>query len=151
MLNDADDGGQFPFVTVQVNVFVPMLRLFTLVDAELALPIVPVPELTVQSPVPILGTVALIVPVSEQICWSAPTVAVLGGKLRRMVISSKTAEQAPFVTVQRNTLLPAAKFETELKLSDASANVPLPETSVQTPFPSVGEAAFNVVLSAQIC
>ena len=151
MLNDADDGGQFPFVTVQVNVFVPMLRLFTLVDAELALPSDAVPELTVQSPIPIFGAVALIVPVSEQICWSEPTVAVLGGKLRRMFTSSKTAGQTPFVTVQRNTLLPAAKFETELILSDASANVPLPETSVQTPFPIVGEAAFNVVLSAQIC
>ena len=151
MLNDADDGGQFPFVTVQVNVFVPMLRLFTLVDVELALPSDAVPELTVQRPVPMLGVVALIVPVSEQICWSAPTVAVLGGKLRRMVISSKTAEQAPFVTVQRNTLLPVAKFETELKLSDASENVPLPETSVQMPFPIVGEAAFNEAFSEQIC
>jgi hypothetical protein len=76
------DGGQVPFVTVHVNVFAPMLRLFTLVDAELALPSVPVPELTVQRPVPISGVVADIVPVAEQICWSAPTLAVLGGRLR---------------------------------------------------------------------
>ncbi len=151
MLNDADDGGQFPFVTVQVNVFVPMLRLFTLVDTELALPSDAVPEPTVQRPVPMLGAVALIVPVAEQICWSAPTVAVLGGKLRRMFTSSKTAGQTPFVTVQRRTTFPSLNPETPLRLFETSASDPLPETTDQTPFPIVGEAAFNVVLSAQIC
>ena len=151
MLNDADDGGQFPFVIVQVNVFVPMLRLFTLVDAEPALPSDAVPELTVQSPVPIIGVVADIVPVAEQICWSLPTLAVLGGRLRRMFTSSKTGGQTPFVTVQRRTTFPSLKPETALRLFEASANDPLPETTDQTPFPSDGEAAFSMVLSAQIC
>ena len=59
----AVEGGQTPFVIAHSNVFTPKPKAVTVVTAEVGDVIVPVPEIKVQPPIPIVGTFPFIVAV----------------------------------------------------------------------------------------
>ena len=58
------------------------------------------------------------------------------------------ATQAPLVTVQRKVFTPGESPLTPVAGFDASAKVPLPETTLQAPIPTVAGKAARVALSA---
>ena len=67
-----------PFEIVQRKILFPTDSPDTPDTGEIALLKLAVPEITVQSPVPIVGKLAESVVVVEQIVWSIPELAVVG-------------------------------------------------------------------------
>ena len=79
------DGGQLPFVIVHWNTLAPGARLFTAVFAVVADTNVPLPETTLQVPVPTSAAFAPKRVLSAQICCGVPATEVLGTANRVMV------------------------------------------------------------------
>ena len=71
-------GVQVPLVIVQVKVLIPVVIPVTPDVGLVGVVTVPVPAVTVQSPVPIAGMFAARVAVGLQIVWSDPALEVVG-------------------------------------------------------------------------
>ena len=67
-----------------------------------------------------------------------------------MVISSKESEQVPFEIVQRKTLFPIESPDTPDVGEVALSKIAVPEITVQSPVPIVGELAESEALVEQI-
>ena len=78
MVISSKESSQTPFEIVQLKTLFPTESPETLVLARFALSKIAVPEITDQSPVPIVGEFAERVARVEQIVWSDPAFAVVG-------------------------------------------------------------------------
>lgn len=149
MLTSSETAGHVPEETVQRNTLVPTISPVTEELAEVALTIVPEPETNVHKPP--VAAVAAKVAVEEQIDWSLPANALTGLLSTVIVTSSTEEEQTPLLIVQRNTFTPADKPDTAVFAEVALTKVAVPETTVQTPEPTVGIFPESVVEVAHTC
>lgn len=117
------------------------------VVAERELVIVPLPETNVHAPVPTPGVLAFIVVVGEdmQSVWFEPALEIFGTCLTTIVIVETDGAQGAFEIVHANTLFPNPNPVIAVVGESEFVIVPLPETKVHTPVPTVAEfAAINV-------
>jgi hypothetical protein len=90
-------GGQTPLLTVQAKIFGPAASELTTALVIVGFMIVPMPVISDQVPLPILGVTALRVAVVAQMVWSAP--AVDDGKACLTTVTLDAAGgQTPFDT-----------------------------------------------------
>ena len=141
--------GQVPLEMVQIKVLVPMERPVTADVGWVGEVGVPVPFSRVQVPVPIVGGVAAKVLVVEQMVWSGPAFAGLGGASMVMVTVSVVAGQTPLLIVQMKVLVPGVRLVIEVVLRLGLVIVPVPVSRVQVPVAGVGSLPARVVVFAQ--
>ena len=137
---------------VQRNIFTPKANPVIPEVGELGELIVPVPETNVQFPVPTVGVFPARVAVVAQTIWSAPAWALLGVLVLVMVILSILEEeltQGELEMVQRKTFAPTPNPVTPELAALAELIVPVPETNVQFPVPTVGVFPSRVAVVAQ--
>jgi len=115
---------------------------------EVALSKMAVPEIAVQSPVPIIGEFADNVATVEQTFWSVPAFAVVGEAWTIIETSSNTSAQAPPGMVQRKVFVPMESADTAVLARLELAKVPVPATTLQTP--PVTAVAASVVVEEQM-
>ena len=144
------EAAQTPFEIDHLNTLFPMESPDTPEVDDVALSKMAVPEITVQSPVPIVGEFAEREAVVEQIVWSVPAYAVVGFSSTRIVISSKESVQVPFEMVQRKILFPTDSPETFVLNRFALSKMAVPDITDQRPVPIVGEMAEREVVVEQI-
>ena len=135
-----------PFEMVQRNTLFPTESPDTPDVGDVALSKIPVPEITVQSPVPMVGEFAENVATVEQIVWSIPAFAVVGEAWTIIETSSKTSAQAPPGMVQRKVFVPMESPETGVLARFASTKVPVPKITLQIP-PAAAVAEREVELA----
>ena len=110
--------------------------------------IVPLPETNVHKPVPTVGVLAVIVVVGEEIqsVCDAPAFAIVGTSFTRIVIVETLGAQGEFEMVQAKTFVPIAKPVMVVFGEVGEVIVPLPETKVHKPVPTVGVFPANVTV-----
>ena len=145
MITSSIDGGHVPLEIVQRNTFAPTPRPVTGVEGEDGDEIMPVPEISVQVPVPVTGEFPAMVVVEMHRLWSGPAAAVVGTGSRVIVTSSKDGGQVPFEIVQRNTFAPTLNPVTPELGEFGDEIVPVPEISVHVPVPVDGMFPASVV------
>jgi len=124
---------------VQANTFIPKPKLVILVFADVGDVIVPLPETTVQEPVPIAALLAVIkAELFTQIVWFTPALAVVGAGSTVIASVALGATQTPFVITHSKTLTPTPKLFKVVVADVGEVIVPLPETNDQEPVPTVG-------------
>lgn len=147
----AVEAGQMPFVIVHCKILLPVLKPFTEVFAEEGEEMNPLPETTLQLPVPTEGTFAAREVVLPQICWLLPALAAAGFASARMLTVAVEAGQMPFFIVHMKALFPVPRLLTEVVASVAEAIMPLPETTVQLAVPTAGVFPLSVTELPQMC
>jgi len=150
MITLTKEAAQTPFEMVQRKTLFPTESPETPDVGEVALSKIAVPEITDQSPVPVVGELAESEALDEQIVWSVPASAVVGFSSTRIVISSKETVQVPFEIVQRKILFPTDSPETLVLARFALSKMAVPEITDQKPVPIVGEMAESEALVKQI-
>ena len=148
MVTLSKEAAQTPLEIVQRNTLFPTESPDTPDVGDVALSKIAVPEIMVQSPVPMVGEFAESVATVEQIVWSVPAFAVVGFWLTTIFTSSNTSAQAPPGMVQRKVLVPIESPETLVLAKDAFAKVPVPAITLQ--IPPVTAVAERVVELVQI-
>jgi hypothetical protein len=133
---------------VHRNTFTPVDNPETVEVASELFAKLPEPETTDQLP-PFAG-VAASVAEEAQMDWLGPASGERGFESTVIETSSNEAAQVPFEIVQRNTVVPADKPETEVVAEVASANEAAPEVTVQSPVPMSGMFPARVVVVAQM-
>jgi len=138
------DAAHTPFEIVQRITLFPTESPDTPEVGEVALSKIPVPEITVHNPVPIVGEFPLKMLTLLQIVWSMPAFAAVGVACTFTETSSKTSAQAPPGIVQRKVLVPVESPETLVLARLALVKVPVPEITLQIP-PAAAVAERDVV------
>ena len=110
----------------------------------------PLPVITDQLPVPVVGVLASRLIVSEQITRSFPALAVVGGVLTVIVTTAESGSQPADVTTQLSTVLPGVRPVMDVVLDASSVKTPEPLRIFQFPIPLVGKIAASSVESLQI-
>ena len=141
--------GQVPLEMVQIKVLVPMERPVTADVGWVGEVGVPVPFSRVQVPVPVVGVVAAKVLVVEQMVWSGPAFAGLGGASTVMVTVSAVVGQTPLEMVQMKVFVPMPRPVIVVLNWVVLVMVPVPVFKVQFPVAGVGSLPARVVVFAQ--
>ena len=106
-------------------------------------------EAVVQTPVPTLGLLPAKIAVVVHTLWSVPATEVEGlASLVIVTVLSLTA-QPPLEIVHLNTFAPTPKLDTPVLLAVASANVPVPLTTLHKPVPIPGLLPAKVAVGKQ--
>jgi hypothetical protein len=108
---------------------------------------VPAPDITLQTPLPVEGTTAVIVVDAEQITWSAPATATDGGVFLLITTVSLEPGQTPLLTVHTKTLFPVEREFTDEVGEPAVLTFAVPDSTVHMPVPVKGRSAFSVPVS----
>jgi len=137
---------------VHWKTFVPIAKPVIVELGKVGEVIVPEPETSVHNPVPTVGVLAVIVVVGEEIqsVWDAPAFANVGTSFTSMVIVETLGAQGELEIVQAKTFVPIAKPVIVETGEVGEVIVPLPETSVHKPVPTVGVFAVIVVAGDEI-
>jgi len=144
MVTLSKEAAQTPLEIVQRNTLFPTESPDTPDVGDVALSKIAVPEIMVQSPVPMVGEFAESVATVEQIVWSVPAFAIVGVACTFTDTSSKTSAQAPPGMVQRKVFVPIESPETLVLASEVLVKVPVPAITLQNP-PVTAVAASDVV------
>lgn len=125
----------------------------TPLKAEVALPgvttVPPVPETTLQAPVPIAGTVAAMDVDVLQSVWSTPAFAADAKLVNVISTLSVLAVQGAFAIVQRNVyVVPCTPVNPLFGLLGAVMEPPAPEMMLQEPEPTPGVLEERLALVA---
>ena len=144
------EAGHVPFEMVHWKTFAPTDKPVTADVGEFKFVIVPVPEIRVHAPVPVVGIFPANVVDEEQLVWSGPAVDVVGLEYTMIVTSSKETGHVPFEVVQRKTFAPTLKPFTFDVADDGETIVPVPEIKVHVPDPIEGMFPASVTMEEQI-
>jgi hypothetical protein len=144
------EGGQAPLLIVQMKIFGPGPRPVIPLPGWDGFAMDPLPERSVQIPEPTAGVFPARVAESAHTDWSGPAFDTVGFVLTPMMTSSHEVGQTPLEIVQRNTLFPVLRLETEVLGSAALENVPVPKDTVHWPEPIKGVLAARVEVVVQI-
>ena len=142
--------GQTPLVMVHKNKFDPRLNP---VIPELGNPgvvIDPPPERTVHVPIPTNGIFPFNVEIDVHIVESFPAIAGVANVLTVTTMVSNVGTHVPFEMVQRNSFIPILKPVIVVVGKVGFVIIPVPETIVHKPVPTIGVLAFKVVAAEQI-
>ncbi len=147
-----DEAKQGAFEIVHWKTFVPNGNPVIEVVGESEFVIVPPPETNVHAPVPTVAVLAVITVVGEeiQIVCDVPAFATVGISFTNKVTVETEAKQGAFEMVQAKTFAPIAKPVIEVVGESEFVIVPLPETKVQTPTPTVAVFAVIAVVGEEI-
>ena len=143
-------GVQVPLLIVQVKVFTPVVKPVTPLVGLVGVVTVAVPDVTVQSPVPVVGVLPASVAVAAHIVWSGPALLVVGNWSLLIVIASVLGVQVPLLIVHTNVFTPVVKPVTPLVGFVGVVTVAVPAVTVQTPVPIIGLLAAKVDVALQI-
>ena len=143
-------GGQVAPEIVQRKMLEPMLKPVTDVTGDAGLTIVPLPLMSVQNPVPTIGTFPFSVDEKAQIAESIPALATVGKASTKIVTVSVVEGQVPLDIVQTNVLMPLLMPVMPQIGDDGDVNVPVPTIAVQRPVPMAGVFPFKVEVAAQM-
>ena len=147
MVTSSEVAGQVPLAGIfQRYTDCPKSNPFTKVVGIFSSEKVPLPFTTSQNPVRAPTVFPSNLTVSKQMARSSPALAGSGGCCRVMVSSSIDGGQLPLVTVQRKTVGPIPKFETEISAFVESEICALPLTKIQFPKPITGGSADSVAV-----
>lgn len=142
--------GQAPLVIDQTNVLVPILNPETPDVTLLESLKIPVPAITDHVPIPTIGILPFKEDTAEQIVESIPAFAGVAKVLIVATTVSVVGTQVPFEIVHTNTLTPTLTPVIEDVGDVGLVIVPLPETIVHKPVPTIGVLPFSVADDAQI-
>ena len=142
--------GQVPLPMLHIKIFVPVFKLFTEEVAEFGAVKIPLPETTVQVPVPTVGIFALRVEVEEQMVVFVPALATLGFASTLIETVLVEVGQVPLPTLHIKVFVPTSKPVTLDVAVLTEVALPPPETKVQVPVPTVGMVALKVEVEEQI-
>jgi len=129
------EGGHEPLLMVHTKTLLPTDKPVTVDVEELEVVTVPVPEMSAHKAVPTDGVFAEKTDELEQIDWSVPALAIVGGASALIVTVSVEAGQEPLTMVHTNLLFPMARPVTEEVGELMEVMVPPPETSDHVPVP----------------
>ena len=111
---------------------------------------IPVPAITDQVPIPTIGIFPFKEEKEEQIVESLPAFAGVAKVLIVATTVSVVGTQVPFEMVQTNTFTPTLTPVIDDVGDVGLVIVPLPETIVHKPVPTIGVLPFNVAEDAHI-
>jgi len=148
----AEEAVHGAFEIVHWKIFVPNPKPVTEVLGESELLITPVPEIRVHAPVPIIGALAAIIVLGEEIqsVCEVPALAVVGAGLIVIVTFELEGEQGELEIVQAKTFAPRPKPVIVVFGNKEFVITPAPETKAQEPVPVVGKFPFIVVDGEEI-
>ncbi len=137
---------------VHAKTFIPSPSPVIKVVGDTELLMVPLPETIVHTPAPIVAVLAAIkvFGLEIQIVWFGPAFETVGNGLTVMVTFEIDEAHGALEIVQAKMLLPIANPVIELEGDNELVIVPLPETKVQTPIPTVAVLAAIVVVGEEI-
>ena len=144
----SEEAAQVPFEIVQLKTLFPTESPETPDVGEVTSSKMAVPEITVQIPLPTIGTFPFKELVVLQIFWSIPAFAVVGFSSTKIFTSSNTSAQAPPGIVQRKVLVPMESPVTVVLERFALLKVPVPAITLQ--IPSVAAVASSDVVIEHI-
>jgi hypothetical protein len=144
-------GAQEPLLIVHRRIFNPELKLFTELVGDNELLRLPVPDNTVQVPMPTVILFAASCAVGFKIhnVWFAPAAA-KSGTPSTLILIVFELEQPPLVLVHLSTAVPVLKAVKVVAASVGLTIVPDPDTNDQAPVPKVGLTAEILVEPALI-
>ena len=117
---------------------------------ELNVVIVPVPDMSDQVPVPMIGVFAAKVVLSEQIVWSNPAFALVGGGSTIIATVSREVAQGRLVILHLKVFTPTLNPVTVDVGLFGEVIVPEPVRSDHVPIPTRGLFPANVVVDVQM-
>jgi len=148
----AEEEAQGELEIVHWKIFVPNPNPLIVVFGKVGEEIVPLPETKVHKPVPTIGVFAAIVVVGEEIqsVCEVPALAIVGAGLIVIVTFELEGVHGELEIVQAKTFVPIARPVMVELGKVGEVIVPLPETSVHNPVPTVGVLAAIVVVGDEI-
>ena len=99
MVTSSNEAGQVPFEMVQRKIFAPTDKPLTVDVGDDGVIIVPVPEINVHVPFPIVGALPASDVLAAHNAWSGPAFAVVGFGSRMIITWSLLEGQVPFEIV----------------------------------------------------
>lgn len=137
------EGEQGEFEIVHAKTLVPNPSPVIEVVGESEFVITPVPETNVHAPVPTIAVLAFIVAVGEEMhkVWEVPANEVVGMSFTTIAIVDEEAAHGEFEMVHWKIFVPNPKLVTPVVGESEFVMVPIPETNVQTPEPTVAVLA----------
>jgi hypothetical protein len=139
-----EDAKQGAFEMVHPKTFVPNPKLVIVVFFWVGLVIVPLPEINVHKPVPIIGVLAAIVVDGEEIqsVCVVPAFAGVGRSLTSIDTVDDVDAQGGFEITHSNMFIPKPNPVTEVVGESELVIVPLPDINDQVPIPTVAALEF---------
>ncbi len=135
------------------KMFVPKERFVTVLFAANELVKIPVPVITDQVPVPVVGVLAANVAFGLEIqtVWLLPALAMLLAGSTIIVIVELVLEQVPADVIDHSKMFePKERFVTVLFAANELVKIPVPVITDQVPVPVVGVLAANVAFGLEI-
>ena len=144
------DGAHTPLEMVQTKVLVPVIKLLTLELFSVGVVTLDPPAITVHSPVPTTGELPVKVEVDVHKFCEGPTVDIVGISSTYNVTLETEARHGALEIVHSKIFVPKPKPVIVVFGEVGLVIVPLPETKVHNPVPTVGVLAVMVVVGEDI-
>ena len=143
-----EEDAQGELEMVHWKIFVPNPKPVIEVVDESELVIVPLPEINVHAPVPIVAVFAAIIADGDEIhnVWLVPATETVGRSFTSMATVEVEFAQGGFEIVHAKTFVPIPNPKIEVVGDDGLLIEPLPEIKVHDPVPTAGELAAIIAL-----
>lgn len=144
----ADEFAQGALEIVHWKTFVPSGKPVIEVVGDNEFVIVPPPETKVQTPVPTVAVFAVITVfgLEIQMVWLTPALAIVGTSFTIIATVEEEAKHGKLPIVQAKTFVPRPNPVIDVFGEVGLEIVPLPETNVHNPVPTVGVLADIIAL-----